>query len=262
MHAARRSTPCRGIALAAVASLVASALLARPSSGAEATPTVKESVDPTIDPADFVSQIDNPYYPLTPGTTFVYDGEEDGEAEHTETEVTSETKTILGVTCVVVHDQVWVEGELAEDTLDWYAQDKDGNVWYFGEDSKEIEDGEVVSTEGSWEAGADGAQPGIVMLADPQVGDSYRQEYYEGEAEDMGEVIGVGESVTVGETTYDHALVTRDWNPLEPGVVEEKTYAPDVGLVLEELVEGGEGRSELVEVRGAQDGASQATPDS
>jgi hypothetical protein len=258
MRAASRSTPSVGVALIAVASLVGSALLARPASAAEATPTVEESVNPTTDPADFVSTIDNPYYPLTPGTTFVYDGEEDGEAEHTETEVTSETKTILGVTCVVVHDQVWVEGELAEDTLDWYAQDKDGNVWYFGEDSKEIENGDVVGTEGSWEAGVDGAQPGIVMLADPQVGDSYRQEYYEGEAEDMGEVIGVDETVTVGETTYDHALVTRDWSPLEPDVVEEKTYVSGVGLVLEELVQGGEGRSELVEVRGAQE----ATPDS
>jgi hypothetical protein len=247
MHAQRRSIFTIG-GLAA-ASLVFSMLLTGPSAAAVVTPPAGEDYHPTIDPANFVEIIDNSYFPLTPGTTYLYEGVSDGEAETNEVKVTTDTKTVMGVVCVVVHDQVFVEGELAEDTLDWYAQDKDGNVWYFGEESKEIEDGEVVSTEGSWEAGVDGAEPGIVMLADPQVGASYRQEYYAGEAEDMAEVIAIGESVTVGETTYDDVITTKDWNPLEPDVIEEKTYAPGVGVVLEVMVEGGEERVELIEVR-------------
>ena len=168
--------------------------LAGPAGGAlslaaaqEATPAAPAtpSYPVTIDPANFVETVDNPYFPLTPGTTWVYEGESDGEAERNEVTVTDETKTILGVTCVVVRDVVLIDGEIVEDTLDWYAQDADGNVWYMGEAVQDFEDGELVSTEGSWEAGVDGAQPGIIMLADPQVGDYYQQELYEGEAEDQ-----------------------------------------------------------------------------
>ena len=137
---------------------------------------------PVIDPANFVSVISNPYLPLTPGTVFRYEGTTDGRPEVNTVRVTHQTKRLLGVFCVVVADSVWVEEKLEEVTADWYAQDKDGNVWYFGEDSKAYENGQVVSTEGSWEAGVDGAQPGYVMKANPQVGESYRQEYYEDEA--------------------------------------------------------------------------------
>jgi hypothetical protein len=202
---------------------------------------------PTIDPADFVDSIDNPYLPFTAGTRWVYEGGSDGEIERIEVVVTDERRTVMGVDVTVVRDTVTVDGELVEDTLDWYAQDRDGNVWYFGEESKDYEDGEVVSTHGSWEAGVDGALPGIVMPADPVVGFAYRQEFYEGEAEDMGEVIRVGEHAAVRFGEFDDVVVTRDWNPLEPDVIEEKHYAPGVGLVFEEKTVGGDESVELVD---------------
>jgi len=202
-----------------------------------------------INPDDFVDKVDNQYFPLTPGTTFIYEGEtEDGETVRIEDYVTHETKQILGVTCVVVRNREMENGDLVEETFDWYAQDKDGNVWYFGEDAKEYEDGVVVSTKGSWEAGVDGATPGIIIGANPQVGDFYRQEYYKGEAEDMAEVLSLTESASVTYGSFDNCLMTREWTLLEPGVVEHDYYAPDVGLVLEVEVEDGKERVELVEI--------------
>ena len=204
---------------------------------------------PTIDPANFTTDIDNPLFPLRPGTRWVYEGPDDaGDIEHKEVVVTSEAREVMGVMCVVVHDQMSMDGELLEDTYDWYAQDKEGNVWYFGEDTKELEGGEVVKTEGSWEAGRDGAQPGIIMEADPQVGDQYRQEYYEGRAEDMAEVLALDEKVTVRHGSYEGVLKTKDWNPLEAGVVEHKYYAQGVGTIFEEKVEGETGHLELLEM--------------
>ena len=153
----------------------------------------------------------------------------------------------MGISATVVRDTVEEDGEVVEDTYDWFAQDDEGNVWYLGEDSKEYEDGEVVSTEGSWEAGVDGALPGIVMLAEPAVGDAYRQEYLEGEAEDLGEVHELGARETVPAGTFGDLVVIREWNPLEPDVVEDKYHAPGIGVVLEVTVEGGDERVELVE---------------
>jgi hypothetical protein len=141
---------------------------------------------------------------------------------------------------------VSVEGSVVEDTFDWFAQDADGNVWYMGEDTKEYEDGEVVSTEGSWEAGVDGALPGIIMEADPQVGDAYRQEYYPGQAEDLAEVVRTGQSETVPAGAYDDLVVIKEWNPLEPDAIEEKYYSQGVGTVLENKIRGGTERVELV----------------
>lgn len=197
------------------------------------------SYHPEVEAADFVVGIDNPYLPLLPGARWVYEHEEDGEVERTEVVVTDIEKEILGIDVTVVRDTVTLEGALVEDTLDWFAEDEDGNVWYLGEETAEYENGEVVSTEGSWEAGVDGAQPGIVMLADPERGDAYRQEYDAGNAEDMAEVVRV--------RRRDEVLVTREWTPLEPEVVEEKRYEPGVGLVLEIVKRGGRGRTELVE---------------
>jgi hypothetical protein len=182
---------------------------------------------PHINPADFTTTIDNEYFPLKPGTTFIYEG----GAERDEFAVTSDTKQVMGVECVVVLDEAWEDGKLIERTYDWHAQDKEGNVWYFGEDTKEYKNGKVVSTQGSWEAGVDGAKPGIIMRADPKVGQSYRQEYYEGEAEDMAKVLDLNESVTVAYGSFDHALETKEWTPLEPGYAEHKYYAPGVGFV-------------------------------
>jgi predicted TIM-barrel fold metal-dependent hydrolase len=191
--------------------------------------------DPEIDPADFVTDITNAYLPLTPGSRWVYEGEDDGELERIEIEVLTDRREVMGISAVVVRDTVYDEdGELVEDTYDWFAQDSEGNVWYLGEESTEYEDGEAVSTEGSWEAGVDGALPGIVMLADPEVGEAYRQEYYEDEAEDMAEVSQVG--VTEGD--YTDVIVIREWNPLEPDVIEDKYYAPGVGVIAEVKVEG------------------------
>lgn len=201
-----------------------------------------------IDPADFVDQITNPYFPLVPGATLIYEGETSEGLERVEDYVTHETREILGVTCIVVRNRVTLNGKLVEETFDWYAQDREGNVWYFGEEAKDYENGVVVSTKGSWEAGIDGALPGIIMQAKPQVGDPYRQEFYAGEAEDMAQVLSVAESVTVRYGSYDRVVKTMDWTPLEPGKVEDKFYASGIGLILEVMVEGGSGRVELIDI--------------
>ena len=203
--------------------------------------------NPIINPEDFIDIIDNQYLPLTPGTTFTYVGETEEGTEEITFYVTHETKEILGVTCIVVRDTVTIDGELVEDTYDWFAQHKDGTIWYFGEDSKEYEDGEVVSTEGSWEAGVDGAKPGILMQGTPQIGDSYRQEYYKGEAEDMAKVLSLNESVSVPYGSFDNCLQTEEWTPLEPDVLEYKYYAPGIGLVIEVDVSTGD-RVELIDI--------------
>ena len=182
---------------------------------------------PHIDPAEFTTKVDNEYFPLKPGTTFVYEGGQ----ERDEMAVTSDTKKVMGVKCVVVNDKAWEDGKLIEKTYDWFAQDKEGSVWYFGEDTKEYKNGKVVSTKGSWEAGVDGAKPGIIMQAHPKVGQSYRQEYYKGEAEDMAKVQSLSDSVTVTYGSFDHVLVTKEWSPLEPSYSEHKYYAHGVGQV-------------------------------
>lgn len=206
------------------------------------------TVNPDFDPDDFVRRVNHPYFPLTPGTTYIYEGETEDGFERVKVSVLSRTKKILGITATVVRDTVWIDGELVEDTFDWFAQDEDGNVWYLGEAVKDYENGEVVSTAGSWEAGVDGAKPGIIMLAHPKVGDTYRQEYYVGEAEDMAQVINLNASVSVPYGSFRNVLVTRECTPLEPGVAENKYYARGVGLILGVKVEGGSGQIELVDI--------------
>lgn len=202
-----------------------------------------EPYAPVIDPAQFTAVVDNRFFPLVPGTTFHY--QERRGTERVEVYVTADQKEIMGVPCVVVRSREYDGTELIEETLDWYAQDREGNVWYFGEDTKAYQSGAVVGTEGSWEAGRDGAQPGIIMLGSPQLGRRYRQEYYRGHAEDMGEVIRLGESRRVPYGTFAGVLVTKDWTPLERGMSERKYYAPGIGLILEA---GGLQRVELVRV--------------
>ncbi len=214
-------------------------------------PPADEIYAPVIDPANFVTSIDNPYFPLSPGTIFVYEGKTEKGNEYNETYVTPQTKVILGVTCVVVSDTVKVDGQLEEATLDWYAQDKQGNVWYMGEDSKEYQDSQVVSTKGSWEAGVDGALPGIIMQANPQVGQTYRQEYYKGEAEDMAAVVSLSESVSVPYASYTNLLMTKEWSALDtPPVIEYKYYAKGVGFIMTRGTETG--KLKLVEIRDQQ----------
>jgi hypothetical protein len=204
--------------------------------------------NPVINPAEFVAAVDHPYFSLAPGTTFIYTAETDAGTETNKVRVTHDTKVILGVPCVVVADSVWLEGELIEATFDWYTQHQDGAVWYFGEDVDNFENGALVDHEGTWEAGVDGAKPGIVMAASPRVGDSYRQEFYEGEAEDMAEVMSVNESATVPAGAFHNCVKTREWTPLEPDIESHKFYAPGVGFVLEIHTRGSSERVELVSI--------------
>jgi hypothetical protein len=204
---------------------------------------------PQLAPGSVADVIDNPYLPLLPGARWRYEGEADGEREVIEVVVTDERRTVMGIPALVVRDTVTVDGELVEDTYDWFAQDIEGNVWYLGEDVADYEDGVVVSRAGSWEAGVDGALPGIVMPAAPAVGGVYRQEYLAGEAEDMMEITSIDGTLEVGDRTYTQVVTTRDWTPLEPDVVEEKSYAPGVGLVRERKLAGEDGHAELVEHR-------------
>lgn len=202
-----------------------------------------------IDPEDFVRQIDNPYFPLEPGTTFIYRGENEGAPIRIEVIVTRETKEIMGVMTTVVRQINYEDGVLIEDTLDWFAQDKEGNVWYFGEDTKAFDENGNVSTEGSWEAGVDGAQPGIIMLARSRKGDRYQQEFYPGEAEGMAQVLGYKKSLCVSYGCFKDVLQIKEWSPLDPGVVEHKYYAKGVGFIFATVVKGGEEQVELVRVR-------------
>ncbi len=203
--------------------------------------------DPVIDPNNFTTVIDNPYFPLAPGTTYTYETHTADGLETDVMEVTHDTRVIGGVTCVEVHDVVSLDGEVTEDTLDWYAQDLAGNVWYFGENSRQLEDGLVVGIDGSWIGGVDGGRPGIAMQANPQAGDIYRQEFQLEEAEDMGEVLALDGTETVPYGSFTGLLVTRDFTPLEPDVDEHKYYAAGIGTILEIDLETGD-RTELISV--------------
>ena len=225
---------------------------------ADALPRADEPVE--LDPAEFTTEIDNRYWPMEPGTRWTYvETDADGTELVVVVTVSSETREIAnGITAVVVRDTVTREGELVEDTVDWYAQDRDGNVWYLGEETQEYEDGEVASTAGSWEAHVDGALPGVIVPANPVAGMAYRQEYYAGEAEDNGEVLSTDEQVEVPAGHWDGALLTKDTNALEPEILEYKLYAPEVGLVLAIGVSGGGGREELVSVEHVDADAARA----
>jgi hypothetical protein len=229
-----------------------------PSPTREALPQGSEPVE--LDPAEFTVDIDNRYWPMKPGTRWTYrEIDEEGKELVVVVTVTTETKKLAnGVTARVVRDTVTENGELVEDTVDWYAQDADGNVWYLGEDTAEFEGGRPTTKAGSWEAGVDGALPGIIVPADPADDMAYRQEYYEGEAEDNGEVLAVGEQVDFAAGHFDDALLTKDTNALEPDVLEYKLYAPGVGPVLALGIAGGGGREELVEVETVSANAARA----
>jgi len=188
-------------------------------------------------PARFVSRIDNPWFPLRPGTTYLYKGSKDGKPSRDVVTVTGATKVIQGVRCTVVEDRLYLRGKLAERTSDWYAQDRAGNVWYYGEDTAELDArGRVMSREGTWRAGVNGARAGIYMPAHPRVGQSGTQEYYRGHAEDHFQVL----SVTA------RTLLTKEWTPLEPGVIDHKLYARGTGTVREQTVRGGSELNVLV----------------
>ena len=201
-------------------------------------------------PSDFTARVDNQWFPLTPGTTYVYRGSDRGQPSRDVVTVTHRTKIVAGVPCAVIEDRLYVSGRLAERTTDWYSQDKQGNVWYFGEATANLdESGHVTSTEGSWEAGRDGARAGIFMPARPKVGQSFRQEFYKGHAEDHFRVVDLQASVRTPYVSSTRALLTKEWTPLEPGVVDHKLYVHGIGTVLEQTIKGGSELNKLVSVR-------------
>jgi hypothetical protein len=212
-----------------------------------ASPLPEGADEVSLDPADFTATIDHPYWPIKPGSTWEYrEVDAEGAVQRVEVTVTDQTKEILGIQATVVHDVVTEDGEVKEDTFDWYAQDSKGNLWYLGEDTKEFENGKVVSTKGSWEAGVDGAQAGVILPANPQPGMVYREEYLQGEAEDAARVLSVDELAQVPFGSFDHVLMTKNYTPLEPDLLEYKFYARGVGVVLALTISGGSDREELL----------------
>lgn len=201
-----------------------------------AAPTASGS----LDPANFTSTIDNPWLPMVPGTTLIFEGTKDDQRAVDTFEITSETKVIAGVTCVVVRDTLTLDGKLHEKTEDWYVQDRQGNVWYFGEQTAVYDAaGNITSTSGTWQAGVAGARPGIFMPADPKIGQSFQQEYLAGEAEDHFVILLLAVPVTVPYGSFAEAMITAEWTPLEPDVLSEKAYVKGIGLVSEGDIKGG-----------------------
>ena len=239
---------CRHGVLRPAVVLAAAVLLLLVACDGSGDDSLPQGADPVeLDPADFTTEIDNRYWPMRPGTRWVYrETDAEGAEQRDVVTVTNETREVMGVEARVVHDVVTEDGELVEDTFDWYAQDADGNVWYLGEDTKEYEDGKVATTAGSWEAGVDGALPGVIVPAEPEVGMTYRQEHYAGEAEDAAEILSLSERAGVPYGSFEDVLLTKDFTPLEPDVLEYKLYAPGVGPVLAIGVSGGSDREELV----------------
>ena len=217
-------------------------------SGGNALPQGDEPVE--LDAAHFTSAIDNPYLLLPTGARWVYrESDPAGGEQRVVVTVLDRTRDVMGIETRVVHDVVTEDGALVEDTYDWYAQDEDGNVWYFGEDTKEFENGKVSSTAGSWEAGVDGALPGIAFPDQPEVGMTYRQEYYDGQAEDAAEVLSLDEQVEVPYGGFDGVVLTKEYTPLEPDTLEHKFYARGVGVVLALAISGGADREELLKLK-------------
>lgn len=225
------------VALMATACAPKSAPTAAPPTEAPALPAVPALPDGpyTIDvtSADFVAGVDNPYFPLTPGSTKVLEGMTENGLERIEIKVLLETREVMGIPATIRQDTVYIGGELVEDTFDWFAQDKAGNVWYLGEDVKNYENGQLTDTSGSWEAGVNGALPGVIMYADPaaRLGETYYQEYYAGEAEDAAQLLSASESVTVAAGSFENVVKTFDFTPLDPKSLEHKYYAAGVGVV-------------------------------
>lgn len=252
----RRTTVVIGIALASVL-LTALTACGGSSKTVSSLPQGTEQI--TLDPASFTTEIDNPYWPMAPGSRCVFrETDAEGAELRVEVTVTDRTKTIMGIEARVVHDVVSENGAVVENTYDWYAQDADGNIWYLGEDTTEYANGKVKTTAGSWQAGVDGAQPGVALPADPTVGLTYRQEYYAGQAEDAASVLSVDEKVEVAAGSFSQVLMTKDITPLHPEVVEHKFYARGVGPVLAMTISGGSDREELVNYRsGGQRSSSQ-----
>jgi len=208
--------------------------------------------DPVIHPSDFVSQINHKYLSLRPGTKYIYEKKQGSKIERTEVVVTNETKKVMGVTTTVVRATEWLGDTMKEDTRDWYAQDKDGNVWYFGEAVDNYKQGKIHDHDGSWEAGVGGAKPGIMMPKSPAAGDTYRQEYLEGVAEDVATIVAVGKKVSVAHGAFEDCVQVKDWSLIASGA-EYKYFCAGAGFAVLEEKAGWAAllrpeRSELVKV--------------
>ena len=227
---------------AVVLSLLSAALVAcssEPGMPSRRAPDLPSSTGSRIDPSDFVLPVDNPYFPLEPGTTYRYEGVKEGRRAVDVFMVTDETKMILGVANTVVVDKLFVGGRLEEIAHDWYSQDREGNVWYFGETIKEFDrNGNQIPAKGAWQAGVDGARPGIVMPAQPKVGDLFRPEYYRGTAEDRYQILNLSARVTVPYGPFSDVLVMSEQTRLEPGVLGLKFHALGIGQIRESVRKG------------------------
>jgi hypothetical protein len=200
-----------------------------------------------LDPGSFVARVTNPWFPLKPGTTWVYQGVKDGKPTRDIVTVTTRTRLIGGVRATEVSDRLYERGRLEERTSDWYAQDKQGNVWYLGEATEELDaNGRVTSREGSWLTGVGGAKAGVYITGHPRVGQSYRQEYYKGHANDHFQIVSLATPVHVPYISSNTALLTREWTPLEPGVLDHKYYIRGIGTVLETSIKGPREINQLV----------------
>jgi hypothetical protein len=233
------------VGIAIVAAIVFGAAIA--GVGAPIASVIASTGRGAIDPGNFVRHVTNPYFPLKPGTRLVYRGVKDGQTQVDRVFVTYRTKTIEGVHTTVVRDIARHKGHVLERTFDWYAQDKQGTVWYFGENTKSFENGHV-NREGSWRAGVDGARPGIIMPADPHPAQAYRQEFYKDHAEDQAWLVKRGGSVGVPYGKLHHKLVSFEWSRIEPRVVDKKVYARGFGIVQEVSKSGPHETADLVQV--------------
>ena len=237
-----RRIPAPLFALTLAATIVNSGWSARAASSA--------GTHPALDPANFVAVVDNPYFPLPAGRTLVYEGVKDGQTQIDTVTITGQTKVILGITATVVSDVSTHDGALLERTFDWYAQDKEGNVWYLGEDTTAFLPHGKTDTTGSWQAGVGGAEPGLIMEAHPQIPDAYRQEFLAGVAEDTAWVVELGGVVRVPYGKLRNVLTTLEATQVEPGSYDRKVYAPGIGIVLEQALTGTPETAQLVSVTG------------
>ena len=230
--------------------LVGSALILSVMTASGSGRSMAGSSNVVLDPGNFVSVIDNPYFPLPVGRTLVYAGTKDGQTQIDTVTVTADTKNILGITATVVSDISTHDGALLEKTFDFYAQDQQGNVWYLGEDTTAYLPNGKTDTSGSWQAGVRGAQPGLIMEANPQIPDAYRQEYLAGQAEDTAWVVQVGGTITVPYGKLRNTLITLEATRIEPGAYDQKVYAQGIGIVLEQALTGPPEFAQLVSISG------------
>jgi hypothetical protein len=205
---------------------------------------------PVLDPANFVGVIDNNYFPLPVGRKLVYTGVKDGQTQTDTVTVTDQKKVLLGISTTIVNDVATNGSTVLEKTFDYYAQDKQGNVWYLGEDTTHFLPNGKADTSGSFQAGVDGAQPGIIMEANPQIPDAYRQECYAGQAEDTAWVVGTTGSVRVPYGNVRNVLTSLEATQIEPGAYDQKVYGPGIGIVSEQALTGGNEVAQLVSVSG------------